>query len=63
MCVALLLLLLLLPPPDSCHSGTLLDHTEVVIEGPKEDDPEMPEVPEEESMLGPAAAEEDVRAK
>jgi len=28
---------------DSCHSGTLLDQTEVVIEGPKEDDPPLPE--------------------
>jgi len=28
---------------DSCHSGTLLDQSQVVIEGPKENDPEEPE--------------------
>jgi len=28
---------------DSCHSGTLLDQLQVVIEGPKENDPEEPE--------------------
>jgi hypothetical protein len=35
----------------------------VIIEGPKEDDPEVPEVPEELSMLSPAAAEGDMKPK
>jgi hypothetical protein len=42
-----------LAPTDSCHSGTLLDQTEVQIDGPKEDDPVAPE--ETECACVPAA--------